>query len=173
MEILARTPQQLGAGIRRYRRQKDLTQGGLGEKMHARQATVSKLEAGEPATQLRTLMDALAALDLETDHPAAHQDVGQSHRGSVLMGRRPIRSPLNVYLNARLVGRLRRESSGAIDFQYDKTWLDWENAIPVSVSMPLREDRYIGDLVVAVFDRLPWWRLAVLRNDVRNTTIDR
>jgi HTH-type transcriptional regulator/antitoxin HipB len=33
--------------------------------MHARQATVSKLEAGGPATQLRTLIDALAALDLE------------------------------------------------------------------------------------------------------------
>lgn len=33
--------------------------------MHARQATVSKLEAGEPATQLRMLMDAIAALDLE------------------------------------------------------------------------------------------------------------
>jgi HTH-type transcriptional regulator/antitoxin HipB len=65
METIARTPQQLGAGIKRYRRQKNLTQGGLGEKMHARQATVSKLEAGEPATQLRILMDALAALDLE------------------------------------------------------------------------------------------------------------
>jgi len=33
--------------------------------MHARQATVSKLEAGEPATQLRTFMDALTALELE------------------------------------------------------------------------------------------------------------
>jgi len=33
--------------------------------MHVRQATVSKLETGEPATQLRILMDALAALDLE------------------------------------------------------------------------------------------------------------
>ncbi|MCK1662002.1 type II toxin-antitoxin system HipA family toxin [Bradyrhizobium sp. 151] len=70
------------------------------------------------------------------------------------MGRRPIRAPLNVYLNARLVGRLRRESSGAIDFQYDEAWLGWENAIPVSVSMPLREDRYIGDPVIAVFDNL-------------------
>jgi HTH-type transcriptional regulator / antitoxin HipB len=65
MEMIARTPKQLGAGIRRYRRQKDLTQGDLGERMHARQATVSKLESGEPATQLRILMDALAALDLE------------------------------------------------------------------------------------------------------------
>jgi serine/threonine-protein kinase HipA len=70
------------------------------------------------------------------------------------MGRRPARAPLNVYLNARLVGRLRRESSGAIDFQYDKDWLGWENAIPVSISMPLREDRYIGDPVIAVFDNL-------------------
>jgi serine/threonine-protein kinase HipA len=39
------------------------------------------------------------------------------------MARRPARAPLNVYLNARLVGGLRRESSGAIDFHYDKDWL--------------------------------------------------
>ena len=65
MDMIARTPKQLGAGIRRYRRQKDLTQGDLGERMRARQATVSKLESGEPATQLRILMDALTALDLE------------------------------------------------------------------------------------------------------------
>jgi HTH-type transcriptional regulator / antitoxin HipB len=65
MNTIARTPKQLGTGIRRYRRQKGLTQGGLGDLMHARQATVSKLESGEPATQLRILMDALAALDLE------------------------------------------------------------------------------------------------------------
>ena len=65
METIARTIRQLGAGIRRYRRQKGLTQQGLGEKMHARQATVSKLESGEPAMQLQTLMNALAALDLE------------------------------------------------------------------------------------------------------------
>ncbi len=33
--------------------------------MSARQATVSKLEKGEPATQLQTVMNALAALELE------------------------------------------------------------------------------------------------------------
>jgi serine/threonine-protein kinase HipA len=70
------------------------------------------------------------------------------------MGRRPARAPLNVYLNARLVGQLRRESSGATDFKYDKDWLAWSNAMPVSVSLPLREDRYIGDPVLAVFDNL-------------------
>jgi serine/threonine-protein kinase HipA len=70
------------------------------------------------------------------------------------MGRRPVHAPLNVYLNARRAGQLRRESSGAVDFKYDKDWLAWNNAIPVSVSLPLREDRYIGDPVLAVFDNL-------------------
>jgi serine/threonine-protein kinase HipA len=70
------------------------------------------------------------------------------------MARQPSHAPLNVYLNGRLIGRLRRESSGAIDFQYDQSWLDWENDIPVSVSLPLREDRYIGDPVLAVFENL-------------------
>ena len=70
------------------------------------------------------------------------------------MARRPARPPLNTYLNGRLVGRLRRGSSGAIDFQYDQSWLDWASAIPVSLSMPLREDRYIGDPVLAVFENL-------------------
>lgn len=65
MDITIRTPKQAGAAIRRIRRSRSLTQGDLGEKMHVRQATVSKLEAGEPATQLRILMDALVALDLE------------------------------------------------------------------------------------------------------------
>jgi serine/threonine-protein kinase HipA len=70
------------------------------------------------------------------------------------MARRRARSPLNTYLNGRLVGRLRRESSGAIDFQYDQSWLDWPSAIPVSLSMPLREDHYVGDPVLAVFENL-------------------
>jgi serine/threonine-protein kinase HipA len=70
------------------------------------------------------------------------------------MARRRTRYPLNVYLNARLVGRLRRQASGAIDFQYDSEWLAWENALPVSLSLPLREDRYVGDPVIAVFDNL-------------------
>jgi serine/threonine-protein kinase HipA len=70
------------------------------------------------------------------------------------MPRTSNRPPLKVYLNGRLVGSLRREGSGAIDFIYNPTWLAWDNAIPVSLSLPLREDRYIGDPVVAVFDNL-------------------
>ncbi len=62
--------------------------------------------------------------------------------------------PLNVFLNGRPVGCLNRHSSGAIDFQYDPSWLAWEHAPPVSRSLPLREDRYIDAPVIGVFDNL-------------------
>ena len=65
MEITIRTTRQAGTAIHRLRRQRSLTQSQLSDLMRVRQATVSKLEAGEPATQMRILMDALAALDLE------------------------------------------------------------------------------------------------------------
>ena len=70
------------------------------------------------------------------------------------MARKSAYIALNVYLNARLVGRLRRATSGAIEFQYDQSWLDWKNTFPASSSLPLREDRYAGDPVIAVFDNL-------------------
>ncbi len=62
---IARNEKQLGAILRRARKQSGLTQGALGDHIHLRQGTVSRLEAGEPAVQLRTLMAALSALDLE------------------------------------------------------------------------------------------------------------
>jgi HTH-type transcriptional regulator / antitoxin HipB len=62
---IARTEKQLGAIIRRTRKQAGLTQGALGEQIHLRQGTLSRLEAGEPAVQLHTLMEALSALNLE------------------------------------------------------------------------------------------------------------
>jgi HTH-type transcriptional regulator / antitoxin HipB len=65
MDTIARTSKQLGAAFRRFRRQKGLTQRGLGDLMHARQATVSKLESGGSGTQLGVLINALAALDLD------------------------------------------------------------------------------------------------------------
>jgi HTH-type transcriptional regulator / antitoxin HipB len=65
MNSIVRTPKQLAATLRRYRRQKGLTQVTLGRLMHVRQATVSKLESGERGTQLGVLIDALMALNLE------------------------------------------------------------------------------------------------------------
>jgi HipA-like protein len=62
--------------------------------------------------------------------------------------------PLNVFLNSRLVGRLLRERSGAVSFQYDLSWLAWEHVLPISLSLPLRDQAYSGAPVIAVFDNL-------------------
>lgn len=70
------------------------------------------------------------------------------------MPRRPQHAPLRVYLNNRLVGHLNKEPSGAISFLYDESWLNWERAFPVSLSLALREDAYRGQVVSAVFDNL-------------------
>lgn len=65
MSQSARTASQIGAIIRRARRNAGLTQAELGKRIGLRQATISKLEAGEPATRISTLLDALTALGLE------------------------------------------------------------------------------------------------------------
>ena len=70
------------------------------------------------------------------------------------MPRKAAHAPLNVYLNNRLVGQLNKQPSGAINFIYDGNWLNWEHAFPISLSLPLREDAYRGEPVVAVFDNL-------------------
>lgn len=70
------------------------------------------------------------------------------------MGRQPRHVPLRVYLNDRLVGRLTKAPSGATAFRYDAAWLDLRDAIPVSLSLPLREDAYRGESVNAVFENL-------------------
>jgi serine/threonine-protein kinase HipA len=70
------------------------------------------------------------------------------------MARTRTHAPLGVFVNGRRVGSLRKETSGAIDFQYDGSWLQWEYTFPVSLSLPLREDRYVGRSVLAVFDNL-------------------
>lgn len=70
------------------------------------------------------------------------------------MARRKTHTPLNVLINNRLVGRLEKETSGAIKFQYVKEWLEWEHRFAVSLSLPLRKTVYRGEAVVAVFDNL-------------------
>jgi HTH-type transcriptional regulator/antitoxin HipB len=65
VEQIARTPKQIGAIIQRHRRQLNLTQNEVGARTKHRQATLSRLEAGEPGTGLGTLLDILAALNLE------------------------------------------------------------------------------------------------------------
>ncbi len=70
------------------------------------------------------------------------------------MPRRRAYEPLSVLVNGRLVGQLEKASSGAISFKYYDEWLDWKHAFPVSLSLPLREDAFRGEQVIAVFDNL-------------------
>jgi len=65
MDQIARTAAQIGAAMRRRRRNLSLTQAEVGTNTHLRQGTISRLENGEPKTQLQTLVDVLTALDLE------------------------------------------------------------------------------------------------------------
>jgi serine/threonine-protein kinase HipA len=50
------------------------------------------------------------------------------------MARRPRHAPLCVLLNNRLVGRLSKAATGAIEFRYDPAWLAWDHTLPVSLS---------------------------------------
>lgn len=70
------------------------------------------------------------------------------------MGRRKTHIPLNVLLNNRLVGRLEKETSGAIWFRYDLAWLERPAAIAISRSLPLSDKTYRGETVGAVFENL-------------------
>lgn len=71
------------------------------------------------------------------------------------MPRRRKGSRLQVALNGRRVGVLERAASGAISFAYAGEWLaDERRALPVSLSLPLREERYSGNVVSAYFDNL-------------------
>lgn len=70
------------------------------------------------------------------------------------MGRRPSSTPLAVYMNGRRVGTLTREADGATTFTYHDAWLNWENAFPVSISLPLGDGVQKGEKVLAVFDNL-------------------
>lgn len=70
------------------------------------------------------------------------------------MARRRRSTTLTVLLNGRRVGETHRAADGGIDFRYLPEWLDWEHTQPISLSLPLREDRYTGAPVTAVFDNL-------------------
>ena len=71
------------------------------------------------------------------------------------MARRRTYEPLRVYLNNRPVGFLNKETSGAVEFKYDESWLNWEHALPISLSLPMRETAFRVE---------PRWA-AISRND--------
>ena len=65
MKHLARSPEIIGALIRRARRKQQLSQAELGARCGLRQETISLIENGSPATRLDTLLAVLTALELD------------------------------------------------------------------------------------------------------------
>lgn len=65
MAIPTRTAKLFGSALRRFRRQRGLTQTELAERAGLRQATVSQVEAGSDGVRIATVFSLLAALDLE------------------------------------------------------------------------------------------------------------
>lgn len=53
-------------------------------------------------------------------------------------------------LHGKLVEALRLSGSGAINFTYDLDRLAWEHAMPISLSLPLREEAHQGGPVIAL-----------------------
>lgn len=57
-------------------------------------------------------------------------------------------------MNGTVVGRLERTEQGVLQYTYDQAWLTQAKARPVSLSMPLIEQTYSGDVVYNFFDNL-------------------
>ncbi|MEZ4484341.1 MAG: type II toxin-antitoxin system HipA family toxin [Syntrophotaleaceae bacterium] len=70
------------------------------------------------------------------------------------MGRKRQESELFVYMNGEKVGLLSRSSNGKLSFRYYAGWLGSRSGRPISLSMPLTEETYSGDIVENYFDNL-------------------
>ena len=57
MAKVRRTSAEVGAEVRRMRKERKLTQGGLGMKVNADQSTVSRLESGDSVIDVMLLMN--------------------------------------------------------------------------------------------------------------------
>ena len=70
------------------------------------------------------------------------------------MGRKRSYVPLNVFIGAHHVGVFTRESTGAYQFKYCREWQQFEHTFPISLSLPVRADSYVGERVINVFENL-------------------
>jgi serine/threonine-protein kinase HipA len=61
---------------------------------------------------------------------------------------------LYVYMNGNEVGEYIQRRSGAQEFNYFDAWLENENSIPISLSLPLTEKSHKGEAVYNYFDNL-------------------
>ena len=57
-------------------------------------------------------------------------------------------------MNDRAVGALTKSPSGDTAFSYGPEWLQWDSAMPVSLSLPLQQRPHSGATVISFFDNL-------------------
>ena len=70
------------------------------------------------------------------------------------MGRPRITADLHLFMNGQKVGCLTRTAVGQLRLEYGDAWLHAELRRPLSLSMPLSQKIYIGDVVENFFDNL-------------------
>lgn len=61
---------------------------------------------------------------------------------------------LDVFVGSSKVGRYARAPSGATSFRYDPDWLPSERAFPISLSLPLSDRTWSGEVATSYFDGL-------------------
>ncbi len=70
------------------------------------------------------------------------------------MGRQRQHRILDVYVGSSMVGQYSLAPSGATSFRYGLDWLSSERAFSVSLSMPLSDRSWSGEVVTSYFDGL-------------------
>jgi serine/threonine-protein kinase HipA len=61
---------------------------------------------------------------------------------------------LHILMNGICVGKLEKSAQGGLHFAYEHTWLNTPGARPISLSLPLIKQSFIGDVVYNFFDNL-------------------
>ena len=61
---------------------------------------------------------------------------------------------LNVYLKSVKIGKLELDESRRFVFTYDKDWLQHDDAIPLSIGLPLQEEPCLDDQARPFFSNL-------------------
>lgn len=61
---------------------------------------------------------------------------------------------LSILMNDILVGQLEKTKNTGFIFKYDQNWLNTPGARPISLSLPLMDRQYSGDVVYNFFDNL-------------------
>lgn len=61
---------------------------------------------------------------------------------------------LSILMNGILIGKLEKTTTGGLIFIYEQQWLNTPGARPISLSLPLTEQPFSGDVVYNFFDNL-------------------